>query len=173
MKERLEALDTFFEGLGLGEAEDAAPRSPRELLDELVGTVHVTVRLSPEEQRLLRDDPDQVRQAVRTQVENAVTGQSVMRLVGAIERRLEDSLELEAPSWPAADWEAMADQVYQAVQLGANQAPRALDGQWRWTCFRSAGTRPGSTLAKISGPVTTNHMLGLLLMMPQGYTCHI
>ena len=24
------------------------------------------------------------------------------------------------------------------------------------------------TLAKINGPVTTNHMLGLLLMMPQG-----
>ena len=96
VKERLEALDTFFEGLGLGEAEDSAPRSSRELLDELVGMVHVTVRLSPEEQRLLRDDPDQVRETVRIQVKNAVTGQSVLRLVGAIERRLEDTLEIEA-----------------------------------------------------------------------------
>ena len=55
----------------------------RELLDELVGMVHVNVRLTPEEQRLLRDDPDQIRKTIRTQVENAVAGQSVMRLVGA------------------------------------------------------------------------------------------
>jgi len=32
------------------------------------------------------------------QVENAVLGQSTVRLMGAIERRLEESLELEATS---------------------------------------------------------------------------
>ena len=36
-----------------------------------------------------------MRKTIRTQVENAVAGQSVMRLVGAIERRLEDTLDLE------------------------------------------------------------------------------
>ena len=168
VKERLETLDTFFEGLGLGEAEDAAPRSPRELLDELVGVVHVTVRLTPEEQRLLRDDPDQVRKAVRQQVENAVIGQSALRLVGAIERRLEDTLELEASQLDSTDWEAMADQVYQAVQIVLTRRRERLMGNGAGPASGQLAHDLENTLAKISGPVTTNHMLGLLLMMPQG-----
>lgn len=168
VKERLETLDTFFEGLGLGEAEDAAPRSPRELLDELVGVVHVTVRLSPEEQRLLRDDPDQVRPAVRQQVENAVIGQSALRLVGAIERRLEDSLELETSQLASEDWESVADQVYQAVQLVLNKRRERLMGNGAGPASGQLGRDLESAMVKINGPVTTNHMLGLLLMMPQG-----
>jgi preprotein translocase subunit SecA len=168
VKERLEALDTFFEGLGLGEAEDAVPRSPRELLDELVGAVHVTVRLSPEEQRMLRDDPDQVRPSVRQQVENAVIGQSALRLVGAIEHRLEDSLELETAQMASDDWEQMADQVYRAVQLVLTKRRERLMGNGAGPASGALGRDLESNLAKINGPVTTNHLLSMLLMMPQG-----
>ena len=52
---------------------------------------------------------------------------------------------------------------------GTAQAPRAPDGQ------RIAGPASGQLsrdienyLSKINGPITTNHLLGLLLMMPQG-----
>ncbi len=168
VKERLEALDTFFEGLGLGEAEDSAPRSSRELMDELVGMVHVTVRLSPEEQRLLRDDPDKVRETLHTQVENAVAGQSVLRLVGAIERRLEDTLELDTSKLETSDWEAMADQVYKAVQSTLSRRRERLMGNDAGPDSGQLAHDLDATLAKISGPVTSNHMLGLLLMMPQG-----
>jgi preprotein translocase subunit SecA len=168
VKERLEALDTFFEGLSLGEAEDTVPRSARELQDELVGMVHVTVRLSPEEQRLLREDPDQVKGTLRTQVENAVAGQSVLRLMGAIERRMEDTLDLEASQLNTADWETMADQVYQATQLVLRKRRERLMGNGAGPASGQLAHDLESALAKISGPVTTNHMLGLLLMMPQG-----
>ena len=168
VKERLETLDTFFEGLGLGEAEDAAPRSPRELLDELVGVVHVSIRLTPEEQRLLRDDPRQVRPSVRQQVENAVIGQSALRLVGAIERRLEDSLELETSQLAQADWEQMADQVYQAVQLVLRKRRERLMGDGDGAASGQLSRDLEAAMAKISGAVTTNHLLGMLLMMPQG-----
>jgi len=168
VKERLEALDTYFEGLGLGEEEGAAPRNPRELLDELVGAVHVAVRLSPEEQRLLRDDPGQVRPVIHQQVENAVIGQSALRLVGAIERRLEDSLELEPPQLAQADWEAMADQVYQAVQAVLSKRRERLMGNGAGPASGQLSRDLEAALAKINGPINTNHMLGLLLMMPQG-----
>jgi preprotein translocase subunit SecA len=168
VKERLEALDTFFEGLSLGEADDTAPRSARELQDELVGMVHVAIRLSPEEQRLLRDDPDQVKGTLRTQVENAVAGQSVLRLVGAIERRLEDSLELDASQLNTADWETMADQVYQATQLVLSKRRERLMGNGAGPASGQLAHDLESALSKISGPVTGNHLLGLLLMMPQG-----
>ncbi len=168
VKERLEALDTFFEGLGLGEGEESAPRSPRELQDELVSSVHVSLRLSPEEQRLLRDDPDQVRPVIRAQVESAVTGQSILRLVGAIERRLEDSLEMNASQLDGSDWEAMADQVYKAVQLSLSRRRERLMGNGAGPASGQLARDLDSTLAKINGPVTTNHMLALMLMMPQG-----
>ncbi len=168
VKERLEALDTFFEGLSLGEGEESAPRSPRELQDELVGMVHVSVRLSPEEQRLLRDDPDQVKGTLRTQVENGVAGQSMLRLVSAIERRLEDSLELEVSQLDTADWDTMADQVYQATQQVLKKRRERLMGDGAGAASGQLAHDLESALAKINGAVTTNHMLGLLLMMPQG-----
>jgi preprotein translocase subunit SecA len=167
-KERLEALDTFYEGLNMGEAEDAAPRNSRELLEELVGMVHVNIHLTPEELRLLRDDPEEVRKTIRTQVENAVAGQSVMRLVGAIERRLEDSLDLEATQLDSSDWEAMADQVYRSTQLILTKRRERLMGNGAGPASGLLAHDIDSALAKISGPVTSNHMLGLLLMMPQG-----
>jgi preprotein translocase subunit SecA len=168
LKERLDALDTFFEGLSLGEGEDIAPRSPRELLDELVGMVHISLRLSPEEQRLLRDDPDQLRQPLRDQVENAVSAQSAMRLVGAIERRVEENLDLETSQLDGSDWEMMADQVYQAIQHVLARRRERLMGNGAGPASGQLAHDLDSALAKISGPITTDHLLGLLLMMPQG-----
>jgi len=168
IKERLATLDTYFEGLGLGEDEETAPRSPRELLDELVGVVHVTVRLTPEEQRLLRDNPDEVRDVVRHQVENAVINQSTLRLVGAIERRLEEMLELDTNQLEGEDWEKLADQVYQAVQLVLRKRRERLMGNGAGLASGQLSRDIENSLAKINGPITANHMLGLLLMMPQG-----
>jgi preprotein translocase subunit SecA len=169
IKERRETLDTFFEGLSLGsESEENAPRSPRELLEELAGMVHVTVRLSTEEQRLLRDDPKQVRPVVRDQVEKAVASQSVLRLVGGIERRLEESIELDASTLDSSDWDSMADQVYKAVQLFLTKRRERLMGNGSGPDSGQLAHDLDAALSRINGPVTTNHLLGLLLIMPQG-----
>jgi preprotein translocase subunit SecA len=168
VKERLEAVDTFFEGLGLGEGEESASRSPRELQDELVGMVHISLRLSPEEQRLLRDDPEQLRPAIREQVESAVAGQAVLRLVGGIERRLEDTLELNTSELEGNDWEGMADQVYKAVQLSLTKRRERLMGNGAGPASGQLAHELEAVIAKINGPLTTNHLLALMLMMPQG-----
>ncbi len=168
VKERQEALDTFFEGLSLGEGEEVAPRSPRELLDELVGVVHVNIRLTPEEMRLLRDIPDKVQDTVRAQVENAVINQSTLRLVGAVERRLEDSLDIDVAQLEGDDWEKLADQVYQAVQVALRRRRERLMGTGSGAAAGQLSRDIENYLSKINGPITTNHILGLLLMMPQG-----
>jgi len=168
LNERLEMLDTFFEGLSLGEGEDAAPRSGRELQDELVGMMHVAVRLSTEEQRLLRDDPDQVRDAIRAQVESAVAGQSILRLVSAIERRLEDSLGLESTQLDSSDWESISDTVYRTTQSVLARRHDRLMGDGAGPATGLLAHDLEAALAKTSGPLTTNHLLALLLLMPQG-----
>ncbi len=165
LKERAEALDTFFEGLGLEEGEEI--RSPRQLLDELQGLVHVPLRLSPEEQRLLRDEPRQVRDAIRQQVEAGVATQSMTRLLGALERRLGESLEINVDQLPVNDWDALSDQVLQALQnVLARQRERLL-GEG------SASSSPiardlENALAKTGQALTSGQLLSLLLMIPQG-----
>jgi preprotein translocase subunit SecA len=168
VKERQDALDTFFEGLSLGEGEEAAPRSPREVLDELIGLVHVNIRLTPEEMRMLRDNPDKVQDAVRNQVENAVINQSTLRLVGAVERRLEDTLDLDVSELEGDDWEKLADQVYQAVQVALRRRRERLMGTDSGAASGQLSRDIENYLSKVNGPISTNHLLGLLLMMPQG-----
>jgi preprotein translocase subunit SecA len=167
-KEKLDALDTFYQGLSLGEAEETGPRSPRELLDELIGLVHVNIRLTNEEQKLLRDDPDALRKTIRTQIENAVAAQSVMRLVGAIERRVEDNVGVDASQLDSSDWESMADQVYKATQQVLSRRRERLLGNGAGPASGQLSSDLDTAIAKVSGPLNTNHLLALLLMMPQG-----
>ena len=92
------------------------PRNPRQIAEELAGVLHLPVRLSPEQQRGLREDPKQVAQELRGQVETAVVTQSVTRLIGSVERRLEDELNLGGGDLPIGDWDAIASLILDALR---------------------------------------------------------
>ena len=166
LKERAEAVDTFFEGLGLEEGEEA--RSPRQLLDELQGMVHVPLRLTPDEQRLLRDEPRQVRDAIRRQVEgrrdraghDAPAGRA-----GAPPGRIAGAEHRAAAR--CSDWDALSEQVLQALQSILERRRERLLGEG------SASASPiardlENALAKTGQGLTSGQLLSLLLMMPQG-----
>ena len=165
LKERAEALDTFFEGLDLEEDEEA--RTPRQLLDELQGMVHVPLRLTPDEQRLLRTEPRQVRDTIRQQVRAGVTAQMVTRLLGALERRLGESLELSPEQLPVGDWDALSEQVLQALQTVLEQRRQRLLGEDSPAASPIARDLENA-LAKTGSGLTSGQLLSLLLMMPQG-----
>jgi preprotein translocase subunit SecA len=114
LAERQEAVDTFFEGLSLEDETDQ--RSPRQLADELSAVLRLPLRFTPEQQRLLRDDPDQVRDLVIDQLRGALSSQAVARLVGSVERRLEESLPIDLAQLPADDWDALTNLVLDAIQ---------------------------------------------------------
>jgi len=164
IKERMEAVDTFFEGLNLGEEEDSAPRGPRELLEELSGLVHLPVRLSNDEQRLLRDDPRQVKETVRTQVENGLINQALTRLLGSVERRLEEPLDLDVASLPSRDWKALSAHIFDLIQARLDKRRERLLGEESGSLVKDLE----SDLAKIEGSPHPNHITALLLRMPQG-----
>ena len=150
IKERMEAVDTFFEGLNLGEEEDSAPRGPRELLEELSGLVHLPVRLSNDEQRLLRDDPRQVKETVRTQVENGLINQALTRLLGSVERRLEEPLDLDVASLPSRDWKALSAHIFDLIQARLDKRRERLLGEESGSLVKDLE----SDLAKIEGAAT-------------------
>jgi preprotein translocase subunit SecA len=204
--ERQDALDTFFEGLKLGEEEEAerskqsGKRTPRELAEELSAAVHLNLRLTPEEQRSLRDDPEQIADGVRTQLESALANQASVRLMGTIERRLGEPVEVDPALGAAAliqaltgsDVDTLEEQVFTAIQAVLDRRRERLLGSFSPDTERPARSGDGngnadelrpsdeqrpqgqigrdleSALERINGPITSNHLAGLLLLMPQG-----
>ncbi len=165
--ERLEVLDTFFEGLGLEEGEDGQPapqRSPRELADELVGLLHIPLKLSPEQARLLRDDPEEARKQLEPVVEFALQVQALTRLLGAVERRLGEPLNLVLSEAAQADWEQASEEVLTRVRSFLSERHLRLVKSEDGLIARDLTT----TLGRFEGTLTSAHLTNLLLMMPQG-----
>jgi preprotein translocase subunit SecA len=140
MAERLEAVDAFFEGLSLADETDV--RAPRELAEELEGLARMPLRLTGEQQRSLRENPHELAEAVREQVEAAVSSQMFARLVGAIERRVGEPLEVSSGEFTLSNWETFADAVYEATASLMDRRQERLVGS------DSDGGAPGGIIAK-------------------------
>jgi preprotein translocase subunit SecA len=176
LRERLEALDTFIEGLNLEENEDRegentrSGRSSRELADEISSLLRVPVRLSPEQQRALKNPADQealesIAEDLRAQVETAVATQAFLRLIGAMERRMDESLELPAVQFTVEEWDEKVDQILEAVQNSLEKRRQRLIG---------AGTdgqlakELDNILQRKEKTLQPEEWLNLLLRMTQG-----
>ena len=134
-----------------------------EPVDELSGLVHMPLRLTPEQQRLMRNDPEEVKEAVSAQVETALTEQTITRLLGAVERRLEELLELDPNQLAGQDQDVLEEQVTSAVENMFEKRKARLVGDGD-----QLGKDIDAALAKISGPLMADHLVGLLMLMPQG-----
>ncbi|MDH5505781.1 MAG: hypothetical protein OEZ02_00995 [Anaerolineae bacterium] len=163
LKERIDSADTFFQGLSYSDETDT--RSPAELLDELSGLLRFPVKLSNAEVRLLRDAPNEVADLVEDQIEQFMTSQTITRLLGSVERRLEESLDLNAAELAKENWETVAEKVLRAVEDDfAKSRSRLIGDQQDGQIAKDIQ----SQLAKVNGEINDGHVLGLLLMMPQG-----
>jgi len=109
------------------------------------------------------DDPDQVYDKVYDQVALKLYQQTAARLVGAIERRLGDSLDVNTREINNLDWDDLSDQVLNSVNTIADRRKeRLLGGDGQIT------KELKTTLSRISGPISERLLLQLLLLMPQG-----
>jgi preprotein translocase subunit SecA len=161
LKERLEAADTFFEGLSLEDETDT--RRPADLLNDLTSALRLPIKLTPEQQRDLREDPSQVEDEVRGQVESIVSTQTITRLVGAVEHRLEESLELNSSQLVDEDWQVLADRIIAATQATfARRRERYLGPGGQITKDLE------NALARFEGPLARVHLLNFLMIIPQG-----
>ncbi|HEX9617511.1 MAG TPA: hypothetical protein VGA03_08835 [Anaerolineales bacterium] len=163
LDDRLEAVDTYFESLSL---DDESPeRNPRQITEELTGLLQLPVKLSPEEQRALRQDPEQVAESVRTQVATLLFDQAVARLVGAVERRFEEDVSVNQAQLDGDDWEALADLVLDSVQAAFEKRRQRLIGE-NQDGLIAKDLEQG--LAKVPDTLSAVHLIYLLLQIPQG-----
>lgn len=169
--ERLETLETYFEGLSLGAEEGTELPQPRQIRDEISAEVGIQVRLSPEELALLQENPRQVLETVRVQVQSSLLSQAIIRLIGTVERRLEEPLELNSSKLPEADWNQISEQIMKGVKDLFERRRQRLLGNGAVPASGQLSKDLEVALGKNDNRVTrvTNEqLLSLLVMLSQG-----
>ena len=126
LRDRLDTLDTWFEGIGM-EEEGQPQRRPQELLDELSGLVHIPLRLSGESLRLLTEGSDEIKEDLSAQIQGNLVAVNYNRMLLTFERRLGDTLTLRVNDSQAGSWDAISADLLAQVRV----AFRERSSGWR------------------------------------------
>ncbi len=103
--ERLETLDNFFAGLQENsEEEEQEPRKAAEIVIELSELLRFPIKLNNEQMRLLLTGDDSVRDAIQQTMEQTMLKIIASRLAGALERRLDEPLEIKISDLSDRSW---------------------------------------------------------------------
>ncbi len=160
--ERMELLDTFIEGVQLGDETDT--RKPVELANELSGLLRLPLRLTSDQQRALRDQPRTAREDISAQVEALLTQQAILRMVGAVERRLEESLELDSASLAQEDWDTIGESILESIHKVFERRQERFLGE-QGSIIKDLD----NTLAKLNNPpLQRGHLIYLFVVLTEG-----
>ncbi len=114
--DRLDALDSYFDGLGMGGDEGQPVRRPQDILEEMISLVGTPLRLSTEELRRLPEGDEDVKQSLAEQVKKSVKLLAITRTINAIEMRLEEGLNMRPAQLVDLDWDEINDGIYRAIE---------------------------------------------------------
>ncbi|MFZ6027201.1 MAG: hypothetical protein ACOYYS_05745 [Chloroflexota bacterium] len=115
-REREDALDMLLEGLGLDEEGSESPRNAKALNDAVSGALRAPVRLTPEQVRLLEENPRKAKNAFMPLLQATVTEQNVRRLLWAIARRMGGPLDLDIGELAGLSWNAIHERVLDTLE---------------------------------------------------------
>ena len=120
IRDRKDTLDAFFES----QRDSPEPLKPPKAAEELGALMQTPLRLTGDQARLLTEDPSGFKKWLLGLVEGQIVALNVARIVGAIERRLGESLELKIQ---ASDWDSAAKNLLTAAgELFERQRQRLL-----------------------------------------------
>jgi preprotein translocase subunit SecA len=164
LAERLDTLDTYIEGLRFSDETDI--RHPKELQDELNSLLHIPLNLDSRQLKALRENPDEVSDELRDQVENQTMEIAVTRLIGAVERILRESLGLEVSDLEDGDWNQLGDQVLDAIEeIFEGRKSRYLGNGAQGQIVKDLDTQ----FSKLADQeISEKGLLNLMVLMPQG-----
>ena len=122
------------------------------------------MRLSSDELRLLPEGDQDVKEKITSQVDSALNMLAISRTIGAIERRLDESLNMKASDLQDLEWADVADGLLRQVETTLDQAQRisaAPQGQIRQNIDAVLNRTASSTTDE-------NRLIDLLLNMSAG-----
>ena len=134
LEERFDALDIFFEGL----RDSQENRHPQETAEELQSIARIPLKLSNNQMRLLVNEPETVEDDIREMLTTQLTAIYAMRVIGAVENRLNESLGIDKSDLHTLDWNELSTTILDTSEeimqkqrerlVGENgQIPRDLD----------------------------------------------
>lgn len=159
--ERKETIETFLDGLMMMDQEEMP--SPSEISAELNNISHLPLSISKQQQRLIFDDPQEFEEIINDQLQNSITKQGIIRLIGAIERRIDEGLNINVDQLPTDDWENISNVFLDEInQIFDNRIQRFLgkDGQVTKDLDKA--------LQKYKGSFDQQVYLQILLSLQQG-----
>jgi preprotein translocase subunit SecA len=164
LAERMDTLDTYFEGMQSGEEEGAQPRRPQEMLDELSNLVRTQLHLSADQLRRLPAADDDVKDALSAQISSGLTLLALTRIIGAFERRLDESLEIRPAQLIDLDWTEIQSGLMQAMKSDLQKRHETLVA-----ANGPIGQNIDALLSRIDpGSLDEDDLVDMLMNMPVG-----
>jgi preprotein translocase subunit SecA len=163
--DRVDMLDTFLEGMGdIDEEEQSQALRPQDTLQQITELVRVPFKLNTDQLRRLQEGDDEVAALLRHQIDDYLISVNITRLIGAIERRLEEGLNLKSAQLQGKDWVDIAGQVLDSVALIYDSRIERLAGDQGQI---ARDIQPA--VARISGSeMNDGAWMELLMLMSQG-----
>ncbi|MCJ7622231.1 MAG: hypothetical protein MUO76_01920 [Anaerolineaceae bacterium] len=163
LEERYDTLDMVLDGLSDHGMEGGEP-SPQEILAEISSYAHSQIKLTSNELRLLPEaDPDVI-EKIRQQIEAQAMGVTIKRVVGALERRLGEDLDVQPDKLQDQTWDDVCDQLLETLERSfENRMQQLLGGEGL------IARDIDSVIPRLEGSLLSDPVLILLLtIMTQG-----
>lgn len=123
ISEREDALDAYFQGLRDMEEK---PR-PQKIQEEINALVRMQLRFNNDIQKTLADDPEDAKESIQELVTAQLTVISATRVIGAIQNRLGEQLQVQNPL--PSDWDELADILLESAQSAFDRKRERLNNQ--------------------------------------------
>ncbi len=164
LEEKQDTLEVILNGLQYEETRVDS----KEFFNNLISDVGLPLKLSNSRQSQLVEDPDSVHEELEEQVESLLTKQTLVRIIGAVERRLDASLDMKANEITTNDWQEIKNIILENVSSLYQNKLERLVGKENEQNTGIVAQKLNEELNKINGEVTPNHLVTLFIQMPQG-----
>jgi preprotein translocase subunit SecA len=163
LKERVDLLDIFIEGIDPADEEDT--RSARDLSNELIALLRVPLKMSSQDERTLQRDPEAIADVLESQIESHLTEQALKRIIAIVERRLEESLDVDLSEVNLASIDQVGDDILQFIEKAfLRRIERYIGDEQEGSIARDVR----GMLENVKGAVNDALLINLLLRIPQG-----
>ncbi len=123
ISEREDALDAYFQGL---RDVEETPR-PQKIQEEVNALVRLPLKFGNEMQKALADDPQDAKDNIQDLVSNQLTAISATRVIGAIQNRIGEQIQLSS-SLPS-EWDELADILLNTAREAFEKKRERLNAQ--------------------------------------------
>jgi preprotein translocase subunit SecA len=172
---------SFIESLA--EIEEGEQLSPPDLLEGLAALLNKQIDISPTQQLAIAQDPEAFTSQTIDQTTQGMIRQELENLIGALERHLGESFDIELATIPLHDWDALEEQLVTKAKEVLGKRRQKLLGKPQQDSQMDVPELEGEILKDLKhalkreinliSPSTRDHLpdkrlVELLLLMSQG-----